>query len=343
MTTARPGPARPPRLLRLLAGTALALLAACSGPGEPDDGLPVLPVTVFAAPSQSLWLPTLITELGLDEKQGFRLRVNPKPGQVAYTDFATGADPVCYCANPAAVARFVQQGADITLLWNAFELDYYVITRRDDIRTLQDLHGKRLGADTSSGTWAIAAWLLQGNGVALDRVDLRSSSHHAAGVAELKLGRLDAIVSGMVDLAILRSGEDAQAWRALELDRERLWPGEAGAGVPSIAFGVWRPWLQAPGNLELARKLYRASREAADYLARHPDEAARIVSAKTAMPEAALRALFRERPDMIDIRPMPEYRDAVKHLTQEVLPRAGQLERPLTDTELAGYVHDFAP
>jgi hypothetical protein len=75
------------------------LLAAChqesASPGaDAAARLPELRVTVFAAPSQSIWLPTLIKTLKLDEKQGFALRVTPKPGQVAYSDFAGGADPV---------------------------------------------------------------------------------------------------------------------------------------------------------------------------------------------------------------------------------------------------------
>lgn len=334
---------------RTVSGMLLLAVAACTGTSGKDGteagtGLPELSITVFAAPSQSIWLPTLIQDLKLDEKQGFRLRVNPKPGPIAYTDFATGADKVCYCSAPSAVARFVEQGSDITLLWNIFNLDYFVVTNDPAIRSLQDLHGKRLGADTGTGSWAVAAWLLQENGVALDKVQLRSSSNYAATMTELSVGRLDAMAAGLINVATLATGDAAKQYRVLGLNQRAIWGRhESSPGIPGIAFGVWRPWLESGDNRELVRKLYRANVEAAAYIRSHPEHAAQLISARTSMPEPALLYLFKNNPDMIDIRPISEYKGAVRLLTQTLLPDAGLLERPLTDAELDGYVSDFKP
>lgn len=334
---------------RVMPGLLLVALAACTGSSgggaaRAPDGLPELTITVFAAPSQSIWLPTLIQELKLDRKQGFHLRVNPKPGRIAYADFATGADPVCYCAAPAAVARFVERGADITLLWNVFNLDYFIVSGRDDVRTVADLAGKRLGADTGTGSWAITAWLLQRNGLDPERLQLRSLSSNASVTTELALGRLDAALAGVVNLASLSTSDDGGRYRVVDLHQEEIWRRqESSPGIPSIAFGVWRPWLADEGNRALAGKFYRANLEAAAYLRAHPREAARIISARTAMPEAALAHVFEHNADIIDIRPISEYRGAIRLLTQRLLPEAGLLERPLTDRELDAYVSDFQP
>lgn len=336
-------------VLGLLPIAAAALLAGCGGgaSADPERGagtLPELAITVFAPPSQSIWLPTLIQELKLDEKQGFRLRVKPKPGPIAYADFATGADPVCYCSAPAAVARFIEQGADITLLWNVFNLDHFIVTHRDDIRSIADLAGKRVGADTGTGSWAVAAWLLRQNGLDLDRLQLRSSSNATATVTELSVGRLDAMLAGLINVASLTTGDDARRYRVIDLNQAEIWRRyESSPGIPSIAFGVWRPWLETGANRELARRFYRANLEAAAYLRSHPEQAARIISARTRMPEPALLYLFRENPDMIDIRPISDYRGAIRLLTQQLLPEAGLLARPLTDQELDAYVSDFQP
>lgn len=340
------------RLPRTLRSAALALLlgalTACGLPdgrdGDRGDGLPELAITVFAPPSQSIWLPILIQELGLDEQQGFRLRVNPKPGPIAYTDFATGADPVCFCAAPSAVARFVEQGADITLLWNAFTLDYFIVTNRPDIRSVRDLPGRLLGADTGTGSWAVTAWLLQQNGVELERVRLRSSSNYTATTTELSLGRLDAMVAGLINVATLATGDTGHEYRVLDLDQDGIWRGYgSSAGIPGIAFGVWRPWLESGDNLELARAMYRASLEAAAFIRSEPERAARLIGARTSMSEQALLHLFRNNPDMIDIRPISEYGNAIRLLTQELLPQAGLLDRPLSDAQLDAYVSDFEP
>jgi len=327
----------------------MMVLAAGCGPApsgsaldHKNETLPELSITVFAAPSQSLWLPTLIQALKLDEKQGFKLKVTPKPGPVAYADFASGADPVCYCAAPAAVARFVEQGADITLLWNVFDLDFFVVANRDDIKDLRDIVGKRVGADTSTGSWAVAAWLLQQNGIDIGALHVQSLTSPAL-MASFSVKRVDAAVFGLIETASL-TAIGAEHYRVISLNRDKIWQKYASTnGIPSIAFGVWRSWLKDPAHLELARKLYRANIEAAAYIHDQPQQAAEIVSAATSMPEKALLDLFTNHASMIDIRPIAQYRGSVQLLTQHLLPAAHQLERPLTDSELNAYVSDFQP
>lgn len=334
------------RLTTLAASCCLLLLAACQrspSSSSPQQQLPELKLPVFAAPSQSLWLPTLIQALKLDEKQGFRLTVTPKPGPVAYADFASGAEPICYCAAPAAVARFVQQGADITLLWNVFDLDFFIVTDRADIQSLRDIAGKRVGADTSTGSWAVAAWLLQQNGLDVPALHVQSLNSPAL-VASLGVQRLDAAVLGLIETASLETGAGISGYRIISLNRDAVWQKfSSSKGIPSIAFGVWRPWLEDPVHVDLVRKLYRANKEAADYIRQQPRQAAHLVSEATSMSESALFKLFTENDTMIDIRPMSEYRDAVQLLTQQLLPAAHQLDRPLTDAELSRYVSDFQP
>jgi ABC-type nitrate/sulfonate/bicarbonate transport system substrate-binding protein len=326
----------------------LLLLAACGRDSSPPGAdaaarLPELKLTVFAAPSQSIWLPTLIKALKLDEKQGFTLIVTPKPGQVAYTDFASGADPVCYCAAPAAVARFVEQGAEITLLWNVFDLDYFIVTKEPGIRAVADLAGRNIGADTSTGLWAIGAWLLQQNGVPVEQLHIQSAFTPSL-LASMATGRLDAVLFGPIETASLIASPGGDVYRAIKINRESVWQRYGlHHGIPSIAFGAWRSWIAEPNNRELARKFYRANLEAAEYLRSQPAEAAKIISAATSISEDALKHLFVDGAPMIDIRPASEYAPAIKLLTQDLMPAAHQLERPLTDAELSAYVSDFKP
>jgi len=311
---------------------------------EAAKALPVLSVTVFAAPSQVVWFPVLIQKTGLDVKHGFRLEVKQKPSQVAYADFASGADPVCYCASTAAVARFVQQGAGITLLWNIFNYDDFVITGNPAVRKPKDLEGRTLLADTVTGSWAIANWLLQRQGVDFSKVQLRSSSVHGAeGFAQLLAGRADGVVVTPIDASVVLA-EATSSLRAFSVYDSAIWQGLAKSPtLPSIAAAAWRNWAARPENLDLLRRLYAANLDAAALVKADPDKAAGLIESGTGITKKTLLYYFKNFSNLIDIRPISENRESIAVLTQKVLPDAKQLERPLTPEELDLYVSDFRP
>ncbi len=61
------------------------------------------------------------------------------------------------------------------------------------------------------------------------------------------------------------------------------------------------------------------------------------------MSEDALLYELRVYPQTIDVQPIQVYRHAIKVLTQQLLPDAKQLDRPMTDAEVDTYVSDFHP
>lgn len=333
------------RTLRsLLIGLAAVVLAAC-GADKPaassGPALPVLDLTVFAAPSNSVWLPTIIHEAGLDRQHGFTLNVKQKPGQLAYAEFASGIDKVCFCAAPAAVARFVQKGADITLLWNAFNLEYVVVTRDPTIRKASDLAGHSLAADTGTGGWAIASLLLRQQGLDLSKVKVQSA-WGAAQVAQLEAGRIDAVVISPVEATLLKGKgkdytffpvTDRSAWQAVTHS----------PGVPSIAMGVWRDWLREPGHEDLMRKLYAAMQDAVQLAHRDPERAAALISGKVEVMRDTILMTLRDYPQVIAVGPLEPYYESLALLTQKWLPEAGLLDRPLTDPELKSFVAQWSP
>jgi NMT1/THI5 like len=330
--------------LLVAAGAAAAPLRASAAVESADAaaGLPHLRITVFAPPSYSVWFPTLIQKTGLDVKHGFKLDVTPKPGQLAYTEFASGADKVCYCAAPAAVARFVEHGSDITLLWNIFDLRYDIATADPAIRTPKDLEGKRLSADTSTGGWAITALLLKQSGVDLSKVQIHSVSA-PANMTELAVGRVDASMLGPVDVAQLQT-QSGRKFYAFSIFDSAAWQRFAATphpGIPSIAMGVWRDWLAVPANRNLMERLYAANQDAVAFARTNPEKAADLVSQAAHLDRRVLLYGLTHYAEIIDVRPIDEYRQAIKVLTQSLLPNAKLLDRPMTDAELAAYVSDF--
>lgn len=329
-------------VLVALAAIGWLLLGNRGDAGAAADDLPVLEITVFAAPSQSIWFPTIIQKRGLDVQNGFRLVVKQKPGPTAYAEFASGIDKVCYCAAPAAVARFVEQGSDIALLWNVFSAEYVLVTNNPAIQRPVDVVGRKVAADTSTGGYAVAAMLLARNGVDLKRVDVQSA-WGAAQAAQLSARRVDALLLTPVEASLLRE-TDPDNIRIIELIQSSGWRGLGyGPGVPAIAFGVWGDWIAQPANADLARRFYRANVAAVDWGKANPEEAADLVSGAVKVKRASVLNTLKLRSDYIRVAPIAEYREPIRELTTKLLPDAGLIDRPLSDAELGRFVSDFKP
>jgi hypothetical protein len=341
------------RLLRIVLVAATGIAAALASlPGldvparaaTPQQELPVLTVTVFASPSQVVWFPVLIQKTGLDVKHGFKLEIQQKPSQMAYADFASGADPVCYCISTGAGGRFVEQGADVTLLWTIFNFDYYIVTGNTALHTLKDLEGKTLVADTVTGSWALADWFLQQQGVDLSKVQLRSSNVRGAGsFAEVLAGRADAVAVTPIDASNVLADAEGML-RAFSIYDPAIWQRAAKSPtLPNIAAGAWRDWAAKPHHLDLLRRLYAANLDAADLVKREPEKSAALIEQGTGISKSTLLYYFQHFGRLIDIRPIAEDRASIALLTQKILPDGKQLDRPFTNGELDSYVSNFRP
>lgn len=325
-------------------GTAATRASAAQDAAANGQPLPRLAITVFQAPSQSVWIPALISRLGLDRKHGFELVITQKPSKVAYTDFATGKDPVCFCAAIAAVARFKQQGANITLLWNIFDFEWDMIVKAGEIDSIDQIVGKTIQADTITGGWALSKWFLQARGIDLSKVNIKSSSVSGAGaLAELQLGRIDGLLVNPVEAAAAVTRGNGQ-YAALPLFDRAIWQKVSNTEfLPSITLGVQSSWLADPQNRDLARRFYQANVEAAEFIRSNPHEAAQLVAADARVePDVMENILIRYR-DVVNIAPLRKYLPTVALLTQKLLPEGGQLPRPLTDDELNEFVAEFNP
>jgi ABC-type nitrate/sulfonate/bicarbonate transport system substrate-binding protein len=339
-----------PYLKRFAAAALIAVaFAVCGEPGvslpaaAAPQKLPVLTVTVFAAPSQVVWFPALIQATELDAKHGFKLEIKQKPSQIAYADFAAGADPVCYCISTGAGGRFVEQGADVALLWNIFNYDYYIVAN-SSVHTLKDLEGKTLVADTVTGSWALADWFLTQRSVDMTKVTIRSSNvRGAGGFAELIAGRSDAVAVTPIDAsAVLADAEDTL--HVFSVYDAAIWRRHARSEtMPSITAGAWRDWAAKAENLDLLRRFYAANLDAAELVKREPEKAAALIEQGTGISSKTLLYYFAHFGNLIDIRPIADNRDSIAALTQTILPGANQLDRPFTAAELGKYVSDFRP
>lgn len=305
-----------------------------------EDGLPVFDVTVFHAPSYSVWMPTLIHALGIDKKNGFKLNLTEKPGQAAYSDLASGADYACLCIAPTTFTPFVEQGADVTLLFNVYSYTNLIAVTDPRIRSARDLTGRTISANTSTGQWAVASFLLRQSGLDLGKVNIQSSAGAGAAVAELAAHRVDAILPGPVEVASL--SQQTKDFRIFSIFDEQAWDRIApGRGIPNVLLGVQTKWWKQPGNKKLASQFYQAVIDASNWAKAHPKEAAKIIGDNTDMPEAAVAYALEHFPEIIRIGPASDFKTSIAVITQKLMPEHGSLQRPLTDQEVDAYVSDF--
>lgn len=330
----------------LVAAAALVLLRPKAAPPDHvyvtrvEDGLPVFDVTVFHAPSYSVWLPTLIVHKGFDTAHGFRLHLTEKPGQSAYMDVASGTDYACLCIAPTTFTPFVEQGAKVTLLFNVFSYTNLVAVTDPRIKTAQDLDGRVLSTNTSTGNWAVSRYLLQQAGGDLSRIKVQSSAGGGAAVAELVSHQVDAILPGPVEVASL--AQQTKDVRIFSIYDEAAWNRVApGPGIPNVLLGVQTSWWKDAAHRKLAHQFYAAIQDAAAFAQAHPEDAAKIIGDNTDMPAPAVSYALTHYPDIIRIRPASDFKPSMTLITQKLMPESGSLQRPLTDAELNAYVSDF--
>jgi len=340
----------------VLAGLAAAVLLAAAGfvllrpkPAAAghtyvtrvEDGLPVFDVTVFHAPSYSVWLPTLIVHKGFDTAHGFKLHLTEKPGQSAYMDVASGADYACLCIAPTTFTPFIEQGAKVTLLFNVFSYTNLVAVTDPRIKTAKDLDGRVLSTNVSTGNWAVSKYLLVQGGADLSKIRVQSSAASGASVAELASHQVDAILPGPVEVASL--AQQTKDVRIFSIYDEAAWDRVApGAGIPNVLLGVQTSWWQDPAHKDLAHRFYAAIEDAAAFAQAHPEEAAKIIGDNTDMPAPAVSYALTHYPEIIRIRPASAFKPSMALITQKLMPEHGSLQRPLTDAELDAYVSDFS-
>jgi ABC-type nitrate/sulfonate/bicarbonate transport system substrate-binding protein len=182
------------KCLRSALGVGAAIIAFWFQSASAQEPLPELVVSSFPSPTASFWFSHLIPKLGLDRKHGFRLNVQAKPSQVAYSDFVSGASKACYCIATAAAARFVERGADISQVWIVQTNVSYLVTADPTVKGAKDLEGKTLAADTATGAWAIAASLISRAGADLKKIKVQPGAI-SNSLIELSRGRVDAAVA----------------------------------------------------------------------------------------------------------------------------------------------------
>jgi ABC-type nitrate/sulfonate/bicarbonate transport system substrate-binding protein len=238
-----------------------------AGSGKNARNIPTEPVTVAWLPYESGALFWIAQDRHFFEENGLNLTLKKYDSGAASLDgVVNGEADIAVGVSEFPLIGKAFENAGVRTLGNIDKGDFiYLVARKDKIRNVSDLKGKRVG--TAMGTVAefhLGRFLIL-NGLTrqdITLVDVRTPEGWVNDVAE---GRIDAIATAQpfANLAKDRLGDNAFAW-----------PVQSNQPVFGLIISN-NEWLA--GHPELAKRFLMSLREAENYLNTHPAESRTIV------------------------------------------------------------------
>lgn len=267
-----------------------AVLALTSVAPSSAQGLEKLSIVVFGAPSLGAFLPPVIKAHKLDEKNGLAITFDERTPDAYTAQFNSGEYKLGGSAALLTVGLADLRGVKVTYLFNLFDFWGAVVTSRADVKTLKDLEGKDLAAAKGTTNYVMFDWLAR-----------------QQGVDTSKIAVVNTATPGLVGYALADRAAAVQVWepaytsllakkptiRTLDLKIKESWKAFSGkTDIPYLGVAAHTDWAEK--NKPLIPKLYAAYKEAAQWIAAHPDEAAKLISPKgTADDQKAISDLIK--------------------------------------------------
>jgi NitT/TauT family transport system substrate-binding protein len=260
------------KILWALAGIGALLSAGASQAQAPEP----LSIVVFGAPSLGAFLPPVIKAQKLDEKNGLEIKFEERTPDAYTAQFNSGEFQLGGSASLLTVGLADARGVKVTYLFNLFDFWGAVVTSRPEIKTLKDLEGKDLAAAKGTTNYVMFAWFAR-----------------QLGADTAKFQVVNTATPGLIGYAMADRAAAVQLWepayttllskksemRTIDLSIADSWKKFTGSrNIPYLGVAAHIDWAEK--NAKLIPKLYAAYKEAAEWVAAHPDDAAKLISAK---------------------------------------------------------------
>jgi ABC-type nitrate/sulfonate/bicarbonate transport system substrate-binding protein len=274
---------------KILASVACVSALAISAPASAQAPTE-LSIVVFGPPSLGAFLPPVIRAQKLDEKNGLKIKFEERTPDAYTAQFNSGEFKLGGSAALLTVGLADTRGVKVTYLFNLFDYWGAVVTSRPDIKSLKDLEGKDLAAAKGTTNYVMFDWFAQ-----------------KLGVDTKKLSVVNTATPGLVGYALADRATAVQLWepayttllskkpdvKTLDLKVAENWKKATGStNIPYLGVAAHTDWAEK--NPELVKKLYATYKQAADWVAAHPDEASKLIVTKgTADDQKAIATLIR--------------------------------------------------
>ncbi len=262
------------RIARCLVLAAVLGLGAGAAQAE---ALHKVEIVVFGAPSLGAFLPPVIKARKLDEVNGLDITFQTRTPDAYAAQFNSGEFQVGGSASLLTIGLADLRGMKVSYLFNLFDFWGAVVTGKPEIKTLADLQGKQLAAARGTTNFQMVDWFARQQKVDMSKVDV-----------------INTATPGLIGYALADRADAVQLWepgystlmakkpslRTLDLDitkpmakicrrRQNSLPGCRGACR-----------VDTRRTRAIIPALYRTYKQAAEWVAANPAEAAKLISPK---------------------------------------------------------------
>jgi ABC-type nitrate/sulfonate/bicarbonate transport system substrate-binding protein len=233
-------------------------------------------IVVFGPPSLGAFLPPVIKAQKLDEKNGLVITFEERTPDAYTAQFNSGEFQLGGSASLLTVGLADVRGVKVTYLFNLFDFWGTVVTSRPEVKTLRDLEGKDIAAAKGTTNYVMFDWFAR-----------------QLGADSAKFSVINTATPGLIGYALADRATAVQLWepayttlisrkseiRTLDLGIADSWKKFAGSrNIPYLGVAAHIAWVEK--HPELVPKLYAAYKEASEWVAAHPDEAAKLIAPK---------------------------------------------------------------
>ena len=247
-------------------------------------------MVTFSFPSLGAFMPPVIKGKKLDAANGLDIEFVERTPDAYATQFNSGEFKVGGSASLLTVALADARGVKVKYLFNLFDFWGAVVTSRPAIKTVKDLEGKQLAASRSTTNYVMFEFFAKRQGVDIAKMEVVNTAP-----------------PGLVGFAIADRADAVQLWepaytllktkkpdiRTLDIAITKTWQDFAGGDrIPYLGVAAHNDWIEA--NQTLIPKLYATYKQAAEFIAKNPEEAAALIAPKSTPEDlAALVSLIK--------------------------------------------------
>ena len=257
----------------MIVGTLMT--AAMLSPASADE-LQKLSIVIFGPPSLGAFLPPVIKAQKLDEKNGLSISFEERTPDAYTAQFNSGEFQLGGSASLLTIGLADVRGVKVTYLFNLFDFWGAVVTSRPEVKSLRDIEGKDLAAAKGTTNYVMFDWFAR-----------------QLGADPARFSVVNTATPGLVGYALADRATAIQLWepayttllakkpgiRTIDLKIAESWQSKTGSrNIPYLGVAAHTDWAEK--NRTLIPKLYAAYKEAGEWTAAHPDEAARIIMTK---------------------------------------------------------------
>src|ERR1700704_1791972 len=233
-------------------------------------------IVVFGSPSLGAFLPPVIKAQKLDEKNGLAIKFEERTPDAYTAQFNSGEFQLGGSASLLTVGLADARGVKVTYLFNLFDFWGAVVTSRPEIKTLKDIEGKDLAAAKGTTNYVMFDWFAR-----------------QLGADTAKFSVINTATPGLIGYAVADRASAIQLWepayttliskkpeiRTIDIKIADSWKKFTGSrNIPYLGVAAHIAWVEK--NQKLIPKLYAAYKEASEWVAAHPDDAAKLIAPK---------------------------------------------------------------